>query len=134
MGENRKRSRTVYEQKDICQKQMVSLSNYLGNCEFNDIKKICKKLSEALICKYSLSFSKGGCDSVFWTIFTMEIFILYVLVSVFLTRLWWRIWGTIRKVLWRRAWQPLQYSCLENSMETGACRLQSIELDMTEAT
>ena len=30
---------------------------------------------------------------------------------------------------------PLQYSCLENSMDRGACRLQSMghkELDMTE--
>ena len=23
----------------------------------------------------------------------------------------------VRKILWRRAWQPLQYSCLENAHE-----------------
>jgi len=26
----------------------------------------------------------------------------------------------VRKVPWRRAWQPLQYPCLENFMERGA--------------
>ena len=26
----------------------------------------------------------------------------------------------VRKIPWRRAWQPLQYSCLENPMDTGA--------------
>ena len=26
----------------------------------------------------------------------------------------------VRKILWRRAWQPLQYSCLENPMDRGA--------------
>lgn len=56
---------------------MVSLSKYLGNRELNDIKKVCllQELSEALICNFSSSFSKGGCDNVFWTYFTVEIFI-----------------------------------------------------------
>ena len=27
----------------------------------------------------------------------------------------------IGKVPWRRKWQPLQYYCLENSMDTSAC-------------
>ena len=26
----------------------------------------------------------------------------------------------VGKVPWRRKWQPLQYSCLENSMDSGA--------------
>ena len=26
----------------------------------------------------------------------------------------------VRKIPWRRAWQPLQYFCLENSMDRGA--------------
>jgi len=26
----------------------------------------------------------------------------------------------VGKIPWRRAWQPLQYSCLENSMDRGA--------------
>ena len=26
----------------------------------------------------------------------------------------------VRKILWRREWLPLQYSCLENSMDRGA--------------
>ena len=25
----------------------------------------------------------------------------------------------VRKIPWRRAWQPLQYSCLENPMDGG---------------
>ena len=25
----------------------------------------------------------------------------------------------VRKIPWRRAWQPLQYSCLENPMDRG---------------
>ena len=29
---------------------------------------------------------------------------------------------------WRRKWQPLQYSCLRNPMDRGACGLQSIGL------
>ena len=29
---------------------------------------------------------------------------------------------------WRREWQPLQYSCLENSMDKGADGLQSMGL------
>ena len=33
-------------------------------------------------------------------------------------RLGWDPW--IGKIPWRRAWQPLQYSCLENPMERGA--------------
>ena len=28
----------------------------------------------------------------------------------------------VGKIPWRRAWQPLQYSCLENPMDRGACR------------
>ena len=28
----------------------------------------------------------------------------------------------IRKIPWRRAWQPLQYSCQENPMDRGAWR------------
>ena len=31
------------------------------------------------------------------------------------------------KIPWRRAWQPTQYSCLENPMDRGACGLQFIE-------
>ena len=27
----------------------------------------------------------------------------------------------IESFAWRRKWQPTQYSCLENSMEGGAC-------------
>ena len=26
----------------------------------------------------------------------------------------------VRKIPWRRAWQPLQYSCLENPIDRGA--------------
>ena len=26
----------------------------------------------------------------------------------------------VKKIPWRRKWQPLQYSCLENSMDRGA--------------
>ena len=29
----------------------------------------------------------------------------------------------VRKIHWRRAWQPLQYSCLENSMHRGALQV-----------
>lgn len=43
-----------------------------------------QELSEALTCKYFLSFSKGGCDGVFLIYFTMEIFILHIFVSLFL--------------------------------------------------
>ena len=28
----------------------------------------------------------------------------------------------VRKIPWRRAWHPLQYSCLENPMDRGAGR------------
>ena len=28
----------------------------------------------------------------------------------------------VRKISWRREWQPLQYSCLENPMDRGAWR------------
>jgi len=28
----------------------------------------------------------------------------------------------VRKIPWRRAWQPLPYSCLENPMDRGAWR------------
>ena len=38
-------------------------------------------------------------------------------------------------VRWRRKWQPLQYSCLENSMDRGAWRATvrgTAESDMTE--
>ena len=28
----------------------------------------------------------------------------------------------VRKIPWRRAWHPLQYSCLENPMDRGAWR------------
>ena len=43
----------------------------------------------------------------------------------------------VGKILWRRAWQPLQYSCLENPMDRGAWQatysLQSLkESDTTE--
>ena len=31
----------------------------------------------------------------------------------------------VRKIPWRRKRQPLQYSCLENPTDEGACRLQS---------
>ena len=33
----------------------------------------------------------------------------------------------IWKIPWRRSWRPLQYSCLENPMDRGTGRLQSIE-------
>ena len=32
----------------------------------------------------------------------------------------------VGKSLWRRAWQPTQYSCLENSMDQGAWRVQRV--------
>ena len=35
-----------------------------------------------------------------------------------------RVWSLGQKIPWRRKWQPLQYSCLENSMGRGACELQ----------
>ena len=34
----------------------------------------------------------------------------------------------VRKTCWSRKRQLHQYGCLENSMERGACRLQSMEL------
>lgn len=62
---------------NIWQKQVISLSNYLGNTEPNNIKKadLSQEYSEALTHKCSFSFFQGGCDSVFQTYFTMEIFI-----------------------------------------------------------
>ena len=41
----------------------------------------------------------------------------------------------VGKMPWRGKWQPLQYSCLENSMGRGACRAVDhgvTELDTTE--
>ena len=42
----------------------------------------------------------------------------------------------IEKISWRRKWQPLQYSCLENPMDRGAwwATVHGVtrELDMTE--
>ena len=35
-------------------------------------------------------------------------------------RCWFDPW--VRKIPWRRAWQPLQYSCLKNPMDRGACQ------------
>ena len=32
----------------------------------------------------------------------------------------------VGKIPWRRAWQPLQYSCLGKPMDRGACGLQSM--------
>ena len=32
----------------------------------------------------------------------------------------------VRKIPWRRKWQPTPVSCLENSMDRGAWRLQSM--------
>ena len=32
----------------------------------------------------------------------------------------------VRKIPWRRAWQPTPYSCLENPMDRGAWQLQSM--------
>ena len=32
----------------------------------------------------------------------------------------------VRKIPWRRKWQPLQHSCLENPMDRGAGGLQSM--------
>jgi len=32
--------------------------------------------------------------------------------------MWFDPW--LRKITWRRKWQPLQYSCLENAMDRGA--------------
>ena len=44
----------------------------------------------------------------------------------------------VRKITWRRKWDPLQYSCLENPMDQGAWRVKVHavfkELDMTEHT
>ena len=34
----------------------------------------------------------------------------------------WRFDSWVGKIPWRRAWQPLQCSCLENPMDRGACR------------
>ena len=61
---------------------------------------------------------------------------------------WWLSWQTIwlqcrahrfnpwiRKITWRRAWEPLQYSCLENSMDrslAGYSPWGCKELDTTE--
>ena len=41
----------------------------------------------------------------------------------------------VRKIPWRREWQPLQYSCLENSTDRGAWRATAngvTESDTTE--
>ena len=38
----------------------------------------------------------------------------------------------IRKIPWRRAWHPLQYSCLENPMDRGSWWATVLESDMTE--
>lgn len=75
----------MYLQNNICQKQIVSLSNYLGNCELDNIKKVylLQELSKALICKCSLRFSKGACHSAFQTYFTMEI-LIYIFICLFL--------------------------------------------------
>ena len=43
----------------------------------------------------------------------------------------------VRKIPWRRAWQPLQYSCLENPMDRGVwwAAVHGVkESDMAEAT
>ena len=43
----------------------------------------------------------------------------------------------VRKIPWRRAWQPIQYSCLENPMDRGACQAivhRVTESDTTEVT
>ena len=43
----------------------------------------------------------------------------------------------VRKIPWKRKWQPLQYSCLENPLDRGDWRatVQRVEeLDMTEVT
>ena len=36
---------------------------------------------------------------------------------------WFDPW--VRKIPWRRKWQPLQYSCLKNPMDRGAWWVQS---------
>ena len=44
--------------------------------------------------------------------------------------------GWVGKIPWRKAWQPLQYSCLENPMDRGvwqATVLGVTQSDMTEA-
>ena len=40
----------------------------------------------------------------------------------------------VRKILWRRKCNPLQYSCLENSMDTEPGRLQSMGLQRMDTT
>lgn len=69
----------MYQQQTFAKIHMLPMSNYLGNHEFTDIKE----LLVALTCKCPLSHSKGGCDSVIWTNFTMDIFIIYMSVSFF---------------------------------------------------
>jgi len=48
---------------------------------------------------------------------------------------WLYLW--VRKIPWRRTWQPTPASCLENPMERGAWQAivhRVAESDMTEAT
>ena len=43
----------------------------------------------------------------------------------------------VRKIPWRRAWQPTSYSCLENPMDRGAWRAtvhRVTKSDTTDAT
>ena len=35
----------------------------------------------------------------------------------------------VRKIPWKREWQPLQYPCPENSMDRGAMRSQRVGHD-----
>ena len=47
----------------------------------------------------------------------------------------WKFHSWPEKIPWRRKWQPLQYSCLGNSMDRGPGQLQSMghkETDKTE--
>ena len=37
----------------------------------------------------------------------------------------------VRKIPWNRKWQPLQYSCLENSMDRGSWRVHGITKSQT---
>lgn len=73
---------------------MGSLSNSFESRELKNTKKLylLQELSEALTCKYFLSFSKGGCDGLFWTYLTVEFFILHIFVSFLKIYLLWGIW------------------------------------------
>jgi len=38
--------------------------------------------------------------------------------------------GSVRKISWRRKWEPLQYSCLKNTMDRGAWAHKRVEHEL----